>query len=68
MAKTFRGCHTVTVTPFTADGSRIDLDAMRPFLDWQHACGAPGVILLGTTGEFLTVSDAERDEYVAAAV
>ena len=68
MAKTFRGCHTVTVTPFTADGSRIDLDAMRPFLDWQHACGAPGVILLGTTGEFLTVSDAEREEYVAAAV
>ncbi|HEV2605731.1 MAG TPA: dihydrodipicolinate synthase family protein [Microvirga sp.] len=68
MAQTFRGCHTVTVTPFTPDGSRIDLDAMRPFLDWQHACGAPGVILLGTTGEFLTVSDAEREEYVAAAV
>lgn len=68
MMKTFRGCHAVTVTPFTADGTAIDFPAMRRFLDWQHACGAPGVILLGTTGEFLTVTDAEREAYVAAAV
>jgi 4-hydroxy-tetrahydrodipicolinate synthase len=68
MTKPFRGCHTVTVTPFTEDGSKIDFAAMRRHLDWQYANGAPGVIVLGTTGEFLTVSDAERDEYVAAAV
>jgi 4-hydroxy-tetrahydrodipicolinate synthase len=66
--KEFRGCHTVTVTPFTEDGSGIDIPAMKRFLDWQHACGVPGVILLGTTGEFLTVSDDERREYVEAAV
>lgn len=68
MTTSFRACHTVTVTPFTEDGKRIDLKAMRRFLDWQHACGAPGVIILGTTGEFLTVSDDERLEYVEAAV
>jgi len=68
MTKQFRGCHTVTVTPFTADGSALDIPALKRFLDWQHACGVPGVIILGTTGEFLTVSDAEREQYVAETV
>ncbi len=66
--KQFRGCHTVTVTPFTEDGKRIDTKALKPFLDWQHRSKVPGVIILGTTGEFLTVSDEERAEYVEATV
>jgi 4-hydroxy-tetrahydrodipicolinate synthase len=66
--KQFRACHTVTVTPFTPDGRRIDVPALRKFLDWQHRSKVPGVILLGTTGEFLTVSDEERAELVEAAV
>jgi 4-hydroxy-tetrahydrodipicolinate synthase len=66
--KEFRGCHTVTVTPFTEDGSRIDYKALKPFLDWQHRSKAPGVIILGTTGEFLTISDEERGAYVEATV
>jgi 4-hydroxy-tetrahydrodipicolinate synthase len=66
--KTFRACHTVTVTPFTPDGGKIDTPALRKFLDWQHRSKVPGVILLGTTGEFLTVSDDERGELVEAAV
>ena len=68
MTTSFRGCHPVTVTPFTEDGKRIDIPAMRRFLDWQYENGAPGVIVLGTTGEFLTVTDDERHEYVEAAV
>jgi 4-hydroxy-tetrahydrodipicolinate synthase len=68
MPTTFRGCHTVTVTPFTEDGSAIDVPALKRFLDWQHASGVPGVILLGTTGEFLTVSDAEREQLIAETV
>jgi 4-hydroxy-tetrahydrodipicolinate synthase len=68
MVKQFRGCHTVTVTPFTEDGSALDVRALKRFLDWQHASGVPGVIILGTTGEFLTVSDAEREQYVAETV
>lgn len=66
--KQFRGCHTVTVTPFTPDGGAIDVPALQRFLDWQHASGVPGVIILGTTGEFLTVSEAEREQYVAETV
>ncbi|MGH3262299.1 MAG: dihydrodipicolinate synthase family protein [Trebonia sp.] len=65
---TFRGSYTVTVTPFTEDASAIDLDAHRRFIDWQLAAGVPGLIILGSTGEFLAVSDAERTEFVRATV
>jgi 4-hydroxy-tetrahydrodipicolinate synthase len=66
--KQFRGCHTVTVTPFTDNGRAIDVPALKRFLDWQHKSGVPGVIILGTTGEFLTVSDEERALFVEATV
>lgn len=65
---TFLGSYTVTVTPFTEDGSAIDLDANRRFIDWQLASGVPGLIILGSTGEFLTVSDAERTEFVRSTI
>ena len=60
MHQPFRGSYTVTITPFTEDGSAIDVDAWKGFLDWQLEVGVPGLIVLGTTGEFLTVSDEER--------
>jgi 4-hydroxy-tetrahydrodipicolinate synthase len=68
MPKTFSGSYTVTITPFTEDGRAIDYHAWRRFLDWQLACGVPGIIILGTTGEFLTISDDERGEFVEATV
>ena len=68
MSKTFRGSYTVTITPFTADGKRIDFAAWERFLDWQMACKVPGIIILGTTGEFLTISDDERHQFVEASV
>lgn len=68
MAATFRGSYSVTVTPFTADRSAIDVDALRKFIDWQVESGVPGVIVLGTTGEYLTVSDEERALVVETAV
>jgi 4-hydroxy-tetrahydrodipicolinate synthase len=60
MVATFRGSYSVTVTPFTADRRAIDLDALKRFMEWQVQSGVPGVIVLGTTGEYLTVSDEER--------
>jgi 4-hydroxy-tetrahydrodipicolinate synthase len=60
MVATFRGSYSVTVTPFTADRRAIDLDALQRFMEWQIESGVPGVIVLGTTGEYLTVSDEER--------
>ena len=60
MTKEFRGSYTVSVTPFTEDGSAIDVGALKNFLDWQLQVGVPGIIALGSTGEFLTVDDEER--------
>lgn len=54
------GSFTVAVTPFTEGGREVDVAALRSFLDWQLERRVPGVIILGTTGEFLALSDDER--------
>lgn len=68
MTTTFSGSYTVTITPFTEGGEKIDFPAWERFLDWQVACGVPGIIILGTTGEFLTLTDDERTAFVEATV
>ncbi|MCY0093798.1 dihydrodipicolinate synthase family protein [Hoeflea ulvae] len=68
MTTTFSGSFTVTITPFTPGGEAIDYPAWERFLDWQVACGVPGIIILGTTGEFLTLTDDERTAFVDATV
>ena len=68
MSEPFRGSYTVTITPFTPDGSAVDVEAWRGFLNWQLEVGVPGIIVLGTTGEFLTVSDDERALVVGTAI
>jgi len=68
MHQPFRGSYTVTITPFTEDGSAIDVHAWKGFLDWQLEVGVPGIIVLGTTGEFLTVSAEERRLLVGTAI
>lgn len=68
MTPTFNGSYTVTVTPFTPGGAEIDYEAWQGFLDWQLACGVPGIIILGTTGEFLTITDTERAAFVEATI
>ena len=68
MQPTFHGSYTVCVTPFSEESGRFDPEAMRRFLTWQIELGVPGVIVLGTTGEFLTLSDDERAELVETTV
>ena len=60
----FEGCYTVMLTPFTEDGAKIDVAATRRFVDWQIKEGVPGLIPLGSTGEFLSVADDERTQLV----
>ena len=55
----FRGTYSVMVTAFDADGS-LDLHAMARFTDWQVRQGIHGLIPLGSTGEFLSLTDDER--------
>jgi 4-hydroxy-tetrahydrodipicolinate synthase len=64
----FRGSFTVAVTPFTEDGEGVDLEALRRFIDWQLEEDVPGLILLGSSGEFLSVADDERQALVQTAV
>lgn len=56
----FQGVISPLVTPFTADGSRIDENALRRLVDTQIADGVGGVISCGTTGEFSALSLTER--------
>ena len=61
MGKLFRGTYTVMVTPFAQDGS-VDAAALAAFTEWQIREGIHGLIPLGSTGEFLSLSQDERSE------
>ena len=59
MKKSFRGTYTVMITPFDPAGA-VDAGALAAFTEWQIAEGIHGLIPLGSTGEFLSLSGAER--------
>ncbi|MFK7889561.1 MAG: dihydrodipicolinate synthase family protein [Granulosicoccus sp.] len=59
MTHSFRGTYTVMVTAFDSEG-RLDLDAQARFTDWQIREGIHGLIPLGSTGEFLSLTADER--------
>ncbi|RYB06629.1 dihydrodipicolinate synthase family protein [Lichenibacterium ramalinae] len=59
MTKTFRGTYTVMITPGDA-ATGLDLPTLAAFTDWQIAQGIHGLIPLGSTGEFLSLSEDER--------
>jgi 4-hydroxy-tetrahydrodipicolinate synthase len=63
----FEGCYTVLVTPFDESGESVDVRALKRLVDWQIEEGVPGLVALGSTGEFLSLTDDER-EVVAATV
>lgn len=65
-SKLFYGCGTALVTPFK--GNRIDFDALERLIDWQIDAGIDALIVLGTTGEPCTLSDAERSAIIECAV
>lgn len=56
----FCGTYTVMVTPFTADGRAVEEGVLRDLVDWQIDEGIAGLIPLGSTGEALSLTDAER--------
>lgn len=68
MHKDFVGSYGVLVTPFSQDGESIDYQALHNLLDWQIRCGSPGIIMMGTTGEFLAISDEERFKVIESTV
>lgn len=68
MSRAFRGTFTVLITPFSADGKRVDVAALRRLVDWQIAQGIHGLIPLGSTGEFLSVTREERQQIIETVV
>lgn len=58
--KKFEGSFAVCITPFTADGSSVDYAALEKYTRWQVENGSHGLIFLGSTGEFLSISREER--------
>ena len=57
--KKFRGTYTVLITPFTNDGKKVDEAALKRLVDFQIEEGIHGLIPLGSTGEFLSVTPDE---------
>lgn len=59
----FRGTATAIITPFKKDGS-IDEAALRRFVDFQIKGGVEGLVPLGTTGEYSTLSMKEQQRVI----
>ena len=60
MTAMLKGAITAIVTPFKADGS-VDEAALGAFVEWQVAEGIQGLVPVGSTGEAVTLSPAERE-------
>ena len=62
-----RGCATALVTPFKKDGS-LDLDCFSRLVERQIKGGVKSLVPCGTTGESVTMTEAERLAVIRAAV
>ena len=55
-----RGALAAALTPLRDEGAALDEDAFLPYLDFLAAAGLDGILALGTTGEGILLSAAER--------
>ena len=71
MSGPLRGTVPAAVTPLKDAGSRLDENAIAPYLDFLIAHGSTGVLAMGTTGEGILLNAQERrtvaERYVEAA-
>ncbi len=59
--------YTALITPFNADGS-VDFAQFNANIDAQLKAGVHGLVVCGSTGEGMTLSDAEKEALLIAAV
>lgn len=66
-----RGCLAAALTPLKDGGEALDEAAFAPYVAWLARGGVDGILALGTTGEGMLLSTAERmratELFVAAA-
>ena len=68
MSEPFHGVLPALITPFTPDGSAIDTDALGAIVERLIGAGVGGLVPGGSTGEFTTLSHAERRRLTEATV
>ena len=66
MTGIFKGVITALITPFK-DG-KVNLNALGKLIDYQIDGGADGLVILGTTGEPSTMTEAEKEEVIRYSV
>lgn len=64
----FHGAYTAIITPFTADGSAVDVARLREQVQFQAEGGVTGIVPCGTTGESPSLSEDEHRRVIEAAV
>ena len=68
MSEPFHGVLPALITPFSDDGGAIDTDALAEIVDRLIDAGVAGLVPGGSTGEFTTLSHAERRKVVETTV
>jgi mycofactocin precursor len=68
MSEPFHGVLPALITPFTADGGTIDTGSLRAVVERLVGAGAGGLVPGGSTGEFTTLTNAERRRLVEVTV
>ena len=63
----FKGSYSVTITPTSSDG-KIKVKSLEKYFNWQIKKKIGGLIILGSTGEFLSISDQNRLKMVKESV
>ena len=61
----FNGVATALYTPFTPSDKEIDYDALDRLIDRQIDVGISAIVVLGTTGESVTLNEEERNEIIS---
>src|ERR687886_118500 len=68
MSEPFHGVLPALITPFTEDGAAIDAQALAANVERLIGAGVGGLVPGGSTGEFTTLSNAERRQLVEVTV
>src|SRR5215475_1498145 len=68
MPEPFHGVLPALITPFTDDGDAIDTDALAAIVDRLVGAGVGGLVPGGSTGEFTTLTNAERRTLIETTV
>ena len=68
MPEPFHGVLPALITPFTDDGDALDARALAALVERLIGAGVGGLVPGGSTGEFTTLTDAERRRLVEVTV